>query len=831
MADPKLGVIVDKSSFDEDDELGSLGFGNDIHSIGFEEDRSVGNNDGGVLMKNGKVRRKLRWKPPTFRRKKNNVSSNMSVISALTNRSSSTNRSISTTRSTKSFISIFSRKSQNSFHSFGSTATPVMTNKANSPQFPHAVQRPNYPDTFDAKHATIDNEGRQASFRNGSDLVLETVSEVDIVLETVSEVDIVERSSTLPGRLGASYFDPYGGRTSSASDAVDTMDTEPKRGVPTAIKQGASPEKTKKSKRPPLFKRKLKKTKMRPPSPASTSQESSTSSAASSGSPLSRAASLERENSFLPMLELENYEEDRRIALCVGTPRRSKLDFSDETDNVDDTTTQGNAPSIPTSSTGTEKNNSATLPRVSTPENSMLTPTTDPHPSPPVVKSTQSTSPTNRPSPNKPYNRPIDSTVTAEDSAVTEDENTKEVGSASPTSRSPTKHPTVPVDPEGNYLEADHNLRAIHNMAAEHMKHGEYEEAIEVFEEILKGQQERYGQDHYRVGTALHNLGIVYLKSGDFDKAIEICSKAVNVRKESLVPNHPDVAVSLAQLGVAYLESQQYEDSLVAFREALHIRRTFLGSRHPKCAKILNNIGCSQYSMDDLEGSRLTFEEALAIQREALGNIQTPEDALDPPTTQSNTILLSLASTLCNIGSIRLRLGQFEEAEIALEEALLVRYFPFDVMYANGVNEFLTEFTFSPQIQQSVLGDDHPMVASTIESLELVENAEKSVFPSANDFLGKWSGTIENEELDTNNTMMCTAKPNIEDMLNLGVFNSLSPRKWFTQGDNSTQSWLSRMGEAITEKSCGETCQADVVEDALEQAKSYDYSISGRFSV
>jgi Flp pilus assembly protein TadD len=160
-------------------------------------------------------------------------------------------------------------------------------------------------------------------------------------------------------------------------------------------------------------------------------------------------------------------------------------------------------------------------------------------------------------------------------------------GARTPSPRRYRSNSTGPVDvDQGRFLEAEHNLKAIHQMAAEHLAHGEYEEALEVFEEILRGQRERYGDRHYRVGTALHNIGIVHLKNKRYDKAIKVCREAVRVRKEALVPNHPDVAVSLAQLGVAHLECQQHRESLIAFREALQIRREFLGSKHPKVGKV-----------------------------------------------------------------------------------------------------------------------------------------------------------------------------------------------------------------------------------------------------
>jgi Tetratricopeptide repeat len=259
-----------------------------------------------------------------------------------------------------------------------------------------------------------------------------------------------------------------------------------------------------------------------------------------------------------------------------------------------------------------------------------------------------------------------------------------------PASTDSPPHRTCPVDVDnGTFLEAEKNLQAIHDMATEHLEQGEYAEALEVFEEILRGQLARYGEDHYRVGTALHNIGIVYMRRGDYARALEVYKEAVRVRKMALDPFHPDVAVSLAQLGVAYMESGKHRKAIGAFREALKIRRKSLGNEHPKVAKILNNIGCSLFELDELEVAKVAFEEALDIQRNLLRN--------PPSEIVSEKLMLSIASTQSNIASIKLYCGQFDAACVDLEEALL--------------------------IQQCVLGDDHPLAKRTHESLAWMERS------------------------------------------------------------------------------------------------------------
>jgi len=268
------------------------------------------------------------------------------------------------------------------------------------------------------------------------------------------------------------------------------------------------------------------------------------------------------------------------------------------------------------------------------------------------------------------------------------------------TSRSRFASAVGPVDVDSaQFTDAERHLRAIHEMGAEHLIHGEFDEAVEVFTEILRGQMERHGPDHPRVGTALHNLGICHLKKRDYASAIRVCRDAVEIRKAALGGRHPDVAVSLAQLGIAHLECGQHRKALVAFREALQIRRMLLGPKHPKVARLLNNTGCALFELNEMRGAMLAFEETLDIQRSMM---KSPDAAFgddgsgSPSSSAAEQLLLSTAATLCNIGSIRLRLGDADGAIVALEEALLV--------------------------QQSVLGDDHQIVLATADSIGFIES-------------------------------------------------------------------------------------------------------------
>lgn len=327
-------------------------------------------------------------------------------------------------------------------------------------------------------------------------------------------------------------------------------------------------------------------------------------------------------------------------------------------------------------------------------------------------------------------------------------------------SNSASKCQTAPLGVNnGSFLMAEKNLQAIHQMAAEHLLHGEYREALEVFEEILRGQLVRYGPDHFRVGTALHNIGIVHMKKGDYSNAVKVCKEAVRVRKKTLASDHPDVAVSLAQLGVAYLESKKYRKAIGVFREALRIRRRCLGPKHSKVATILNNIGCALYELNELEIAKVAFEEALEVQRETLRKLPLDSKQL------SHQGLLSIASTLSNIGSIKLYWGLFDEASINLEEVLL--------------------------IQQCVLGDEHPVSRRSQESLQWVERTrnfdsdakavETTLSQTAKSISSPSNCSVPQQDQSIQTTELVTTTPS----LNAGVLHSLEQK--FTTFQNSIE--------------------------------------------
>lgn len=255
--------------------------------------------------------------------------------------------------------------------------------------------------------------------------------------------------------------------------------------------------------------------------------------------------------------------------------------------------------------------------------------------------------------------------------------------------------------------QAERNLKAMQRLVSQHLQYGEYEEAVEVLQEILRGVTEMYGESHYRVGTVLHNISTIHMRYKRYDKVVQVSRKTIRVRRATLGDMHPDVAVSYAQLGIAHMERKEYKYALLAFNQALSIRKKTFNYRDDKIVRLLNNIGCCLFELGKLNEATKSFEETLQIQRMNMKNatsrerrINTMANPVDTDASKARHHILCIASTLCNLGSIKDRQREYNDAALYLEEALL--------------------------LQQSVLGDDDVKVVHTRDCLNLVEKKHSS---------------------------------------------------------------------------------------------------------
>lgn len=779
---PKFRVLIDRTSFDETED-----YGVDIEALGTTEwgkDHQQANIIGGsppVVMRNGKVRRRLQWRPKSMLKKKRPPARPPSPGPRPRSLSTSVlpenlpGRSISRASNDGSVVSEqsskASKRSCRSFHSFASLETQVKSNtkKAQQNRLRFPMPRPNY-----SRSMSLDSK----SLDTITVPIAVTASESATTIDSKGGTDVLAASSGInvggkppirPSLKSPKATDIAPPPCPPAND-IDDYRGEEKKEEFYHLRKSERPPKPRKivplmPKKPalsPLFKAMGISARPRANSTSALRQDSVAQKPdagnvviapvmrkARSSSPISVPGrfqstpvdypknSQQQKSDSIPELSGEDVERDRlvdlRIRVPPAVPRRtlSCSRIEDLAVPIPQSASAGGDEFLLISELRSTATDSEELPPLSPSSPSAFqTPgavkdtehVEDPNTSngmfldrcdddddddirmDPVIGPTVGSNPNTEPSNSIPAEESKSDELRFRMELANEAKEAlprnvakKEFQSQTKASiravHRPQQVQTVPVDLDGCcFLEAEKNLQAIHDMASEHLNMGEYDEALEVFEEILRGQLTRYGREHFRVGTALHNVGIVHMKRKDYEKAVNAYKEAVSIRKKALSPDAPDVASSLAQLGVAYLERKMHKKAIAAFRGALRIRRRCLGPSHPKIAKILNNIGCALYELNALPVAKVAFEEALEIQRQNL------RDAPVADSNRSNFQLLSIASTLSNIASIKLYLNIFDEASVDFQEALL--------------------------IQQCVYGDEHPIPKQTEDSLQWIEKSK-----------------------------------------------------------------------------------------------------------
>lgn len=181
---------------------------------------------------------------------------------------------------------------------------------------------------------------------------------------------------------------------------------------------------------------------------------------------------------------------------------------------------------------------------------------------------------------------------------------------------------------------------------------------MEVYEDILEADKERYGESDLVCAIDYHNLGVASILANDLDSALYYFQEAIVLKRALLGQVDPSISESLIEIGIILYNRKDTSGALRVFKEALEI---YKDSNMPEgIGRVSNNIGCVYYQMGDMVSSLECLQRALVAQRMDLGMSEKAESSL-----------LSFALTQSNLGYLKLQAGHLD-ASAMLEESLLV---------------------------------------------------------------------------------------------------------------------------------------------------------------
>jgi tetratricopeptide (TPR) repeat protein len=119
---------------------------------------------------------------------------------------------------------------------------------------------------------------------------------------------------------------------------------------------------------------------------------------------------------------------------------------------------------------------------------------------------------------------------------------------------------------------------------------GEYDAALDYFENALEIVERVLGKKHPDTATTYNNIANVYDSKGEYNEALEWHKKALAIREQVLGKEHPDTATSYNNIANVYQSKGEYDKALDLYEKALAIREQVLGKEHPDTATTYNTI-------------------------------------------------------------------------------------------------------------------------------------------------------------------------------------------------------------------------------------------------
>jgi tetratricopeptide (TPR) repeat protein len=294
-------------------------------------------------------------------------------------------------------------------------------------------------------------------------------------------------------------------------------------------------------------------------------------------------------------------------------------------------------------------------------------------------------------------------------------------------------------------------------------------DAPERARKVCELAREVLGEEHALTAASLHNLGFgVFVRGGDLEGARPSLEQALAIRRRVLGEDHPDTANSLYVLGEVLRAQGDLAAARDHFERAIAIYRQ-VGNNDFAIAGILGALAVVQAGLGDPEAARLSFEQALVSCRRAhgevhpllgtllhnLGELQRQEGNLVEACSCFEQALAIARKALgeehqftvaCldQLGGLLASLGEWEVARTYDGQALAVLHRAVlrptsptkDEEGMAGqdpeqqiaeLNRRAVELTGHPEapglasrvceLARRVLGEDHPLTASTLDTL------------------------------------------------------------------------------------------------------------------
>jgi tetratricopeptide (TPR) repeat protein len=183
---------------------------------------------------------------------------------------------------------------------------------------------------------------------------------------------------------------------------------------------------------------------------------------------------------------------------------------------------------------------------------------------------------------------------------------------------------------------------------------GRYNEAEELFVQVMETRKKKLGADHPDTLTSMGNLASTYRNQGRWDVAEELEMQVMETFKKKLGADHPDTLTSMNNLASTLWNQGRWDAAEELFMQVIESRKKKLGADHPDTLTSMANLASTYGNQGRWDAAEELEVQVMETRRKKLG--------ADYPDTL--TSMANLASTFWNQG----RWDAAEELEVQVME-------------------------------------------------------------------------------------------------------------------------------------------------------------------
>ncbi|OOQ91280.1 putative tpr domain protein [Penicillium brasilianum] len=199
-------------------------------------------------------------------------------------------------------------------------------------------------------------------------------------------------------------------------------------------------------------------------------------------------------------------------------------------------------------------------------------------------------------------------------------------------------------------LENETALKGTAILAEAYWNQGRWEEAEQLFVQVMESRKSKLGEDHPDTLTSMHNLALTYQDQGRWEEAEQLQVQVMETRKTKLGEDHPSTLTSMHNLASTYRQQGRWKEAEQFFVRVTETCTTKLGEDHPDTLTSMHNLASTYREQGRWKEAEQLFVQVIESRKTKLGE--------DHPDTLSS--MHSLAWTYLNQG----RWGEAEQLQV-----------------------------------------------------------------------------------------------------------------------------------------------------------------------